>query len=39
MTSRHSRTDLVETLELDLIGPRNDHAFAQELLGDSPTQW
>lgn len=39
MTSRQARTDLAETLELDLIGPRNDHAFARELLGDSPTQW
>lgn len=39
MKPRQTRTDLAETLELDLIGPRNTHACAQELLGDSPTQW
>ncbi len=39
MTSRQARTDLAETLQLDLIGPENDHAFSRELLGDSPTQW
>lgn len=39
MTPRETRTDLAETLELDLIGPRNSHACAQELLSDSPTQW
>ncbi len=39
MTPRQTRTDLAETLELDLIGPRNSHACANELLSDSPTQW
>lgn len=39
MTSRQARADLAETLELDLIGPRNNHGCATELLGDSPTQW
>ncbi len=30
---------LVETLELDLVGPPNDHAFARELLPETPTRW
>ena len=33
------RSALVETLELDLIGPRNDHSFAHELLPQSPQRW
>jgi len=33
------RSDLVESLRLDLIGPNNDHGFAQELLPEPPTRW
>jgi hypothetical protein len=33
------RRTLVETLRLDLIGPNNDHEFAEELLPESPTRW
>lgn len=33
------RAQLVETLNLDLIGPTNDHAFARELLPEPPTRW
>ena len=33
------RTELVETLKLDLVGPDNDHAFAQKLLPDAPLRW
>src|SRR5436853_54166 len=33
------RGELVETLRLDLVGPSNDHAFAQELLPEPPTRW
>ena len=33
------RSALVETIELDLVGPRNDHAFAHELLPQSPQRW
>lgn len=33
------RAQLVEALRLDLIGPNNDHAFAHELLPESPTRW
>lgn len=32
------RSDLVETLRLDLVGPDNTHAFAQEVLPEPPTQ-
>jgi hypothetical protein len=39
MTSRTCRDQLVETLQLDLVGPRNDHAFAHELLPQSPQRW
>ena len=38
-TSESIRSQLVETLELDLIGPGNGHAFARELLPESPTHW
>ncbi|MFZ9937980.1 MAG: DISARM system helicase DrmA [Luteolibacter sp.] len=38
-TSTHIRSRLIETVELDLIGPRNDHAFARELLPQSPQRW
>lgn len=33
------RSKLVEALQLDLIGPLNNHEFAQELLPESPTRW
>ena len=39
MNSLHVRGQLVETLRLDLIGPDNDHAFANELLPEPPTRW
>src|SRR5260370_40906672 len=39
VTSEQVRGKLVEALELDLVGPDNTHAFAHELLPDSPTRW
>ena len=33
------RSLLVDTLRLDLIGPDNGHAFADELLPERPTRW
>lgn len=39
MTSQEVRSTLVEALRLDLIGPSNDHAFASELLSESPARW
>lgn len=39
LTSLEVRRTLVDTLRLDLIGPENDHAFAGELLPESPTRW
>src|SRR6266508_5710941 len=39
MTSKSVRSQLVEALQLDLVGPANNHAFAQELLPESPTRW
>lgn len=39
MDSTQVRGQLVEALRLDLIGPDNDHAFAHELLPESPTRW
>ncbi|MDA0841195.1 MAG: DISARM system helicase DrmA [Planctomycetota bacterium] len=38
-TSVEIRSDLVETLRLDLIGPDNDHPFAEELLPEPPQRW
>ncbi len=38
-TSVEVRERLVETLRLDLVGPDNEHAFATELLPESPTRW
>ena len=38
-TSIEVRSKLVETIELDLVGPRNDHAYAHELLPQSPQRW
>jgi hypothetical protein len=39
MTSVEIRSKLVEALQLDLVGPGNGHAFAHELLPESPTRW
>nr|WP_281241877.1 DISARM system helicase DrmA [Thiocapsa roseopersicina] len=39
MQSLDVRSGLVEALRLDLVGPDNDHAFANELLPESPTRW
>src|SRR5487761_1514964 len=39
LTSVAIRERLVETLRLDLVGPNNDHEFAQELLPEPPTRW
>lgn len=39
MTSSQIREKLVETLQLDLVGPRNDHPFAHEFLPQSPQRW
>jgi hypothetical protein len=39
MTSRQARTDLVNTLALDLIGPTQGHSFETELLSETPTSW
>lgn len=33
------RAQMVEAVELDLIGPGNDHAFAHELLPEPPHRW
>jgi hypothetical protein len=38
-TSEQIRVRLVEALRLDLVGPANDHAFAKELLPESPRRW
>ena len=39
MTSPEVRSELVEALKLDLVGPDHDHAFAHELLPDAPSRW
>lgn len=39
MTARQARRDLFQTLQLDLIGPANDHDFSNELLSETPTGW
>lgn len=39
MTSAEVREKLAEALQLDLIGPDNTHAFAHELLPQSPRKW
>jgi hypothetical protein len=39
MNSPAVRSELVEALKLDLVGPDNDHAFAHELLPDAPLRW
>ena len=38
-TSASVRSEIVEALRLDLVGPSNDHNFACELLRESPTRW
>ena len=38
-SSSKIRSELVEALKLDLVGPDNDHAFAHELLPDAPSRW
>lgn len=39
MTSTAARSKIVEAIELDLIGPNNNHLFAHELLRESPARW
>ena len=39
MDSTQVRRNLLDALRLDLVGPDNDHAFAKELLPESPTRW
>ena len=39
VTSSNVRSELVSALHLDLVGPGNDHAFASELLPESPSRW
>lgn len=39
MNSTEIRTKLIEAVQLDLVGPSNDHAFAHELLPQSPRRW
>jgi len=38
-SSEQVRQELVEALRLDLVGPDNNHAFANELLPDAPSRW
>jgi hypothetical protein len=38
-TSATIRSEIVEALRLDLVGPDNSHAFAHELLPDAPSRW
>lgn len=37
--SFQARNKLIETLQLDLVGPDNHHAFAAEVLPESPSRW
>ena len=39
VTSENIRSEIVQALRLDLIGPDNDHAFAHELLPEPPSRW
>ncbi len=39
MTSKDVREKVVEAIRLDVVGPDNQHAFARELLQDSPSRW
>jgi hypothetical protein len=38
-TSADIRTEIVKALCLDLVGPDNDHLFANELLPEQPSRW
>src|SRR6266567_6742969 len=38
-TPSEDRSEMVEALKLDLVGPDNAHAFARELLPDAPSRW
>ena len=38
-TSVEIRGELVEELRIDLVGPDNNHAFANELLPEAPSRW
>jgi hypothetical protein len=38
-TSEFIRSEIVQALRLDLVGPDNDHAFASELLPEPPSRW
>src|SRR5438477_6797339 len=39
MASVEIRNEVVEAVKLDLVGPDNDHPFANELLRDPPSRW
>ena len=39
MSSANVRSEIVDALKLDLVGPDNDHPFAKELLPDAPSRW
>jgi hypothetical protein len=39
MTSSDARAKLLESLQLDLVGPWPGHAFEHELLPENPTRW
>jgi hypothetical protein len=39
MTSSEVRSQLVEALRLDIVGPDYAHEFAHELLPDAPSRW
>jgi hypothetical protein len=38
-TSETIRAEMLEAVRLDLVGPDNGHAFAQELLPEWPSRW
>lgn len=38
-TPSEVRSEMVQALKLDLVGPDNAHAFAHELLPDAPSRW
>ncbi len=39
MTSPDTRAKLLESLQLDLVGPWPEHPFEHELLPENPTRW
>ena len=39
VSSDSVRAGLVDELCLDLVGPDNNHPFANELLSQSPSRW